>query len=361
VAPSLAELRSRPDDRELLLVYGDWLESQGDPRGELIAVQDAEQHCASLEEFEAARARALELIEHAELLPDTSGLGKVWASWQGGFIRRLELLLDEVPAEGKPRWDRLIVSLLEHPSLALLNELLIRFDGDYNLPMAVRMDFVRTEIARLGRSWPTAKQSRWRPLVAVWTNRVPSSVQRDEFFRALPHAQTLWYSTDLTRFPPPPDSPVVALERALIGRGDAARFELVWFDARGRFRELVATPSFAVHVRHMAEHRHGPLLACHDPVPQRRIAGLLDNLAARFDVPARAQPLAPRPLVERRPQSIELANACARLGDDGSLLPALANFTDVEWWWIEERCEGGAWLGLCGLGREQLLAFARLF
>ena len=36
-----AALRARPDDRETFLVYADWLQARGDPRGALIAAQHA--------------------------------------------------------------------------------------------------------------------------------------------------------------------------------------------------------------------------------------------------------------------------------------------------------------------------------
>ena len=34
-----ANILAHPDDREAYLVYADWLQSHGDPRGELVAVQ----------------------------------------------------------------------------------------------------------------------------------------------------------------------------------------------------------------------------------------------------------------------------------------------------------------------------------
>jgi uncharacterized protein (TIGR02996 family) len=360
MAPSLEELRARPDDREQLLVYADWLESQGDPRGELIAVQDAEQHCTSAAEFEAARARAIELIEgHDTLLPDTSGLDQAsarsWAVWRGGFIRRLEIFVfDHKPMPDVPRsrWDRFIVTLLEHPSFALLDELLIRFN------MPEDHGFVGWTIQKCAMQWQSARQSAPPPLVALWTSWVPRWPGRERVCKALPGVRTLWYSTDLTRVPPPGDSPTMGLERALIEGGPAGRFEFAWFDSRGHFREVFEKPAFAVHVRHMAEHREATRLACHDSLPQRRIAALFDTLAARFDAPAHTRALAPRRL--QRPESIDLATACARLGDNGSLAPALARFGDVEWWSVEQRCEGERWTAVLGLGPEQLLGLARL-
>jgi len=353
---SLAELRARPDDRDLLLVYADWLETRGDPRGELIAVQEAEQRGESVEAFERARARSIELIiEDAELRPDLGMLEpgprrNVWAVWSGGFIRRLELLIDRPtprPGAGLRGWSELIASMLAHPSMGLLEELLIRVDlrGEPLDETAAALVIVLDGVA----SWK-------HPLtLALWSHRPPRPELSERFHAALPGIRKLWYSTDITRIMPPMDSPIAALEQAIaVERG--GQHDMVWVDARGNFREqfIDADPSLRVHVRHIAERRRSPRLACADRVPQRRIAGLLDQLAARFDSAATAHPLAPRRLAQPRPERLARAAACARLGADNSLVAALGGFTDLEWWWIEERGDQ-PWVGLCGLAPEQLL------
>jgi uncharacterized protein (TIGR02996 family) len=363
VPPSLAELRERPDDRDRLLVYADWLESRGDPRGELIAVQDAEQHCASVEEFERARARAIELVEeHGELLPDLGTLPgprqSAWAVWRGGFIRRLEILVDRPaprPGAGLRGWSELIASMLAHPSTALLEELLIRVDlrgeplDETAAALAIALDGVA--------GWKN-------PLtLALWTYRPPRADLRDRFHAALPGIRTRWYSTDITRTVPPQGSPIVALEQAIgVERGIPSHFDLVWFDARGNFREqfIDGEPSLGVHVRHIAERLGPPRLACDDRVPQRRIYGLLDQLAARFDSPSGAHPLAPRRLTESRPERLALETAFERSFVDASLAAALAGFAELEWWRIADSVDGQAWSGVCGLGPEQLLTVAVL-
>lgn len=358
MSPTLDELRARPDDRELLLVYADWLASQGHPRGELIVLQDAEQRCASADEFERARARAIELIEgEAELLPDVSMLPqqRAWAVWRGGFVRRLELLIDRPapqPGAGLRGWSELLAGMLAHPSMALLDELLIRVDlrGEPIDETEAALAIVGDGVAGWrGESGPAL-------LLALWTYRYPRSEQRDRLQSTLPGVRKLWYSTDITRIVPPSDSPIVALEQAI---GD--QLEIVWFDARGNFREqfIGTEPSLTVHVRHMAERRLEPMLARADPLPRRRIANFLDQLAARFDAPDGARLLAPRRWADPRPESIELALARRRLGYDRTIASVLTRFADVEWWWIEQRCDGRAWTGLCGLGSDQLLVLAR--
>lgn len=101
--PSLAQLRARPRDRDLRLVYADWLQGRGDPHGELIAIQDVEASCTSEAIFVDARARAL-IETHASVRPaapaDVDGRPRgVWACWDRGFVRRLELLVDR-PSPG---------------------------------------------------------------------------------------------------------------------------------------------------------------------------------------------------------------------------------------------------------------------
>jgi len=351
--PSSAE---PPDERERLLVHADWLAGQGDPRGELIAVQDAEQHCASAAEFARMRARAIELVErHAELTPDLSLLEpgprqNVWAVWRSGFVRRLEILIDRPapsPGAGLRGWSELLAAMLAHPSMVLIEELLVRVDlrGEPLDETAAALAILSDGI--IGRDAPLT--------LVLWTSRPPRFELRDRFRATLPGISKLWYSTDITRIVPPSDSPIVALEQA-------SESELVWFDARGNFRErfLGPDPSLVVHVRHLAERWVEPSLADADPVPQRRIAYFLDQLAARFDTPERARSLAPRRLSEPEPEPIDLELACRRLHCDDALASALTRFADVEWWWIEQRCDGGAWLGLCGLGAEQLLVLAEL-
>jgi uncharacterized protein (TIGR02996 family) len=360
VPPTIAELRARPDDRDRLLVYADWLAGQGDPRGELIAVQDAEQHCASATELERMRARAIELIEsHAELRPHLTRLEpgprqNVWAIWRGGFIRRLEVLVDRPmprPGAGLLGWAELIASMLAHPSMALLEELLIRVDlrGE---PLDESVAALTIAVEALA-SWV-------EPItLALWTYRLPSSNLRDRFHSTLPGIRKLWYSTDITRIVPPKDAPITALEQ-VIGVERGGQLDFVWVDAHGNFREqfVDTDPSLSVHVRHIAERLRPPRLACADRVPQRRIAGLLDQLAARFESPKGAHPLAPRRLAEPRPESVTRETACQRICADDSLAAALGGFTDLEWWWIEERFDWLAWVGLCGLGPEQLLLLA---
>ncbi len=383
MAPSLAELRARPDDRELLLVYADWLESHGHPRGELIAVQDAEQRCESLAEFEQARARAIELVgSHRELRPDLTVLDddrrRLWAVWRAGFIRRLELLIDR-PAprhgEGLRGWSTLLARLLAHPSLALVEEVLIRFDlrGEPLDEPEAALAIVRGGFG----DWLAETDPPLATSLALWSYRVPSIDLRERLRTTVPELRPIWYSTDITVIPPPRDSATTELEGALTQLApDSGRFDLVWFDALGRFRDLFGVrareirpfgtldPSLRMYVERMGDRRRS--LARPDPVPQRRIAGIVEALAARLDTHVgRTHPLAPRTLASPRPERLDPGAVPEQLLarwpiDTSALVPALAEFTNVEWWWVEDVCDGKPWTGLCGLGDAELMLLTRV-
>ncbi len=380
--PSLADLRARPEDREQLLVYADWLESQGHPRGELIAVLDAEGRCEELAEFERARARAVELVAaHAELAPDVSIVDnerrRLWAQWRDGFVRRLELLIDR-PAprrgEGLRGWSRLLADLLAHPSLALIEELLIRFDlrGEPLDEVASALQVVDEGLA----GWLADPEPKPGLSLALWSYRVPSPDARERLRSSLPRLRPIWYSTDITVIPPPRESATGELEAALARLApDSGRFDLVWFDALGRFRDLFGVrpreirpfgtldPSLRMVVERMGERRRS--LARRDPIPQRRIAGVVEALAARLDTrPSGGHPLGPRPLASLRVELLERDAVLEQLGrrwaiDVAVLADALAEFVGVQWWWIEDRCDGQAWTGLCGLADAELLLLTR--
>jgi|GEM_PF-3213341 len=131
----IAALRRPPQDVERFLVLSDRLQQEGDPRGELIALQAKRQEAA-----DEAPLRALE----AQLIQnhDRALLGKLWKSpsafshdWELGFIRRATLRVHEgdpeAPTYSRARQPRrrtgklvrLTKDLMELESAALLEEL----------------------------------------------------------------------------------------------------------------------------------------------------------------------------------------------------------------------------------------------
>ncbi len=81
--PFLTAIRQKPDDRSRWLVYADWLEQRGDPRGELIRVgQQLERLPAGDRRWLLARARESQLRRQAE--------PKVFAPLHGFGVRDVE-------------------------------------------------------------------------------------------------------------------------------------------------------------------------------------------------------------------------------------------------------------------------------
>jgi uncharacterized protein (TIGR02996 family) len=92
-----AAIEKAPDNVEAYLVYGDWLQSQGDPRGELIALQCAA-HQAEGEEATKLKRQASALVrKYKEYLlgplvdPETVQDEEVEVEWRFGFIKSARL------------------------------------------------------------------------------------------------------------------------------------------------------------------------------------------------------------------------------------------------------------------------------
>ena len=133
---SLAQLRDAPHDRERLQVYADYQQAEGHPRGELIALSLLAEDTDKLSEYQWARERAHELAASAPSLHPPAPRDEhdqpcaLWTSWSRGFVRRVELLIErERPSSPHASdWPSLLERLLEHPSLALLEQLVVRVD-----------------------------------------------------------------------------------------------------------------------------------------------------------------------------------------------------------------------------------------
>jgi uncharacterized protein (TIGR02996 family) len=84
-----AHLREHPDDVEAHLIYGDWLQAQGDPRGRLISLQHALAHGSERARELELRDREWELMrEHAGHLfgPLRQIANAVIVRWSLGFV-----------------------------------------------------------------------------------------------------------------------------------------------------------------------------------------------------------------------------------------------------------------------------------
>jgi uncharacterized protein (TIGR02996 family) len=104
----LTSLMLKRDDAHAFMVYGDWLEQQGDPRGELIALQ--QMLGTSLEDDDLRRYLASYLWRHRSLVPAIDPW-RVQLHWKWGFITAAHI--DQPTVEEIDR-------LISHPSCVLL-------------------------------------------------------------------------------------------------------------------------------------------------------------------------------------------------------------------------------------------------
>ncbi len=119
-----------PEDREAYLVLADFMQSKGDPRGELIALQLAG-------ETDAAKQKAAQkyLDAHHEVLIGAlvphqkvhDGSGDDAFTWRRGFIHKAIVSCADDDAEESA--SEIVELLLRHPSGRFLHELVIGFDG----------------------------------------------------------------------------------------------------------------------------------------------------------------------------------------------------------------------------------------
>jgi uncharacterized protein (TIGR02996 family) len=121
-----------PDDPAGYLVYGDWLEARGDPRGTLIAL-----HAARLagDSPELRAAEAALLAEHRELLPAQDLDPGPSVEWYLGFWRSLSVgavrSVDQLAPAGPERLagsaaGARLASLLAHGSARFVREVQLR-------------------------------------------------------------------------------------------------------------------------------------------------------------------------------------------------------------------------------------------
>src|SRR5262245_49827440 len=81
-APFLDAIRAAPADDGPRLVYADWLEERGDPRGEFIRLQCEHAHLGEDDPRQPARAARVELLLHDH--------GEVWRAHLPGWVNGCE-------------------------------------------------------------------------------------------------------------------------------------------------------------------------------------------------------------------------------------------------------------------------------
>ncbi len=124
-----AAITADPTDTNAYSVYADWLEEQGDPRGQLIALQLANKAkpAAALIEKEAAHFLG-DLAAHQKT---RDGNNKDAFTWKYGFIHGANLSYNaNMEAGVDVKLVDVLAQLLAHPSGRFLVELTVTFNGD---------------------------------------------------------------------------------------------------------------------------------------------------------------------------------------------------------------------------------------
>lgn len=125
-----AAILREPEAADGYLVYSDWLQSQGDPRGELIALQHA------LSQAKGAEATALKkkvnalLKKHQPLLlgvPLSTAVADktLTVEWHLGFLRSARVAVARWGSDPEFSIDEVLTMLLAHPSARFVQELTV--------------------------------------------------------------------------------------------------------------------------------------------------------------------------------------------------------------------------------------------
>lgn len=148
---------ANPDDADAYMVYADWLQDQGDPRGELIALQAAGKQAAAKKLLDKHVAYFLgPLAEHRTCYDGFADEKTEAFHWKNGFIHAVRLAHNQYADnwDGKLAKD-VVEPLLKHPSGRFIVELTINENDD---PSEDTLDDIFAVIAK--RGMPTLRKLR---------------------------------------------------------------------------------------------------------------------------------------------------------------------------------------------------------
>lgn len=127
---AIAEDPERPDP---YLVYADWLQAKGDPRGELITIEHALLSKPEFRRWQELTRQEEALIEKNRdaLMGETlsKNAERLKLTWHLGFIRSARVAVDYESHEAGVRVPALIEALLDHPSGRFLQELVVGLES----------------------------------------------------------------------------------------------------------------------------------------------------------------------------------------------------------------------------------------
>ncbi|MFT3697069.1 MAG: TIGR02996 domain-containing protein [Kofleriaceae bacterium] len=123
-----AAILANPDDKSAYSVYADWLQSQGDPRGDLIALSLAgDDAAAGGLMIKKGSALLGPLVDHQRSYDDENTEN---FTWRWGFIDRARLSFDENMSNKRVDLKQVLSDLLDHPSGHLVRELVFGINGE---------------------------------------------------------------------------------------------------------------------------------------------------------------------------------------------------------------------------------------
>ncbi|MFP2927328.1 WGR domain-containing protein [Pyxidicoccus sp. 3LG] len=130
-----AAILKDPDNADAFLVYGDWLQRQGDPRGELIALQHAAMQ-ASGDEASKLKKQVKDLLKKRKgsllgELAEAQEEEELTVEWHLGFIRSARVARKDY--DSSTDVPELVKQLLTHPSARFLRGLtigMVDFEGE---------------------------------------------------------------------------------------------------------------------------------------------------------------------------------------------------------------------------------------
>jgi uncharacterized protein (TIGR02996 family) len=160
------------DDTELYLVYADQLQREGDPRGELIVMQNQIQSIDDAQERHALQRTCDAWIARHQLLGPLAQFGRsvrgrdAVVTWRYGFIRCLEIGWGPQAGDTPDDARETLETILRHPSSPFITQLVLGpapADADGRMDMQCLVDAI-VDAGRLQtlRSLYLGKLTEWR-------------------------------------------------------------------------------------------------------------------------------------------------------------------------------------------------------
>ena len=195
-----AAIASQPESVDNYLVYADWLAARGQPRGELIAVQQRLSLAPDDAELQARQAQLLDEHRKALVCEGGPGIARVEVDWHFGFWRAVRTELD-----GDADSSAGVEAVLAHPSAALLESLTIHgaaeSTGEVFRDIALHLSEPKLPIARTLRRLALGSRAvplRWSP--AALEHSLPRLEQLELRSSSVHHSYLDWELPRLRSF-----------------------------------------------------------------------------------------------------------------------------------------------------------------